>query len=191
MSLHLPGTVGRREGDRAEGSRTLETTRELIQVKCLSGLTMRHRFLFKAGPGVGASSLGVWGGGLSASSASAAPHNSVYLLTHKGVAAWLCSFCWYFVEHLLHVCQTRPPWPSELRGFLFYEKSRRMGRYQGRRGPAPLSATSLVWAAPPLLCLQGLSTAHSLKPPVLCFLHVAGWTPLLGCHLSPSLYPWL
>lgn len=89
--MPLPGTVGRKERDRAEGSRTLETTRELIQVKCLSGLTMRHRFLFKAGPGVGASSLGVCGGGLSASSASAAPHNSVYLLTPKGVAAWLCS----------------------------------------------------------------------------------------------------
>lgn len=146
--MHLPGTVGR-EGDRAERSRTLETTRELIQVKRLSGLTMRHRILFKAGPGVGASSSGVWGGGLSASSASAAPHNSVYLLTHSGVAAWLCSFCRYFVEHLLHACQTRPPWPSELRGFVFYEKPRRMGRCQGRRGPAPLSATPLVWTAPP------------------------------------------
>lgn len=99
--------------------------------------------------------------------------------------------CWYFVEHLLHACQARPPWPSKLRSFLFYEKPRRMGRCQGRRGPAPLSATSLVWAAPPLPCLQGLCTAHSLKPPVLWFLHVAGWTPPLGCHLSPSLYLWL
>lgn len=94
----------------------------------------------------------------------------IYLLTHKGLIAqpaWLCSFCWYFVACLLHACQARPPWLSELLGFLFYEKPRRMGRCQGRGGLAPLSATTLVWAAPPLPWLQGQSTVHSLKSQVV------------------------
>lgn len=104
--------------------------------------------------------------------------------------AWLCSFCWHFVAHLLHEGQARPPRPSELRGFLFYEKPRRMGRCQGRRALAPLSATTPVWAAPALPWLQGLCAVHSLKSPVMGTQPSSGSSTWLAGHpLLAAIFP--